>query len=160
VLLELVCRISKTDPPLNYQEFKNRTSEVTIDSLLNHMHRSGPSAMCGPGWPPVQSRPGMQRGAERATWLGRGPAVAFGRGFCWLETRWARGPSSRAGGLHRNTTPTPTRLDLPGSESKPLLGPSPRLRSVAGRGGSPPLLCPACGLTLTQALASWNKWEI
>ena len=49
VLLQLVWRMFKHDPPSNYQEFKNRTSEVTIDLFLNHMHRSGPSAMCGPG---------------------------------------------------------------------------------------------------------------
>ena len=48
VLLEVVCRNFKTRPPVNYQDFKARTSEVTIDSFLNHMHRSGHSAMCGP----------------------------------------------------------------------------------------------------------------
>jgi hypothetical protein len=48
-LLTSVCRIFATSPPLNYQDFRNGTSEVTIDGFLNHVHRSGPSAMCGPG---------------------------------------------------------------------------------------------------------------
>ena len=39
VLLQLVWRMFETDPPSTYQEFKNRTSEVTIDLFLNHMHR-------------------------------------------------------------------------------------------------------------------------
>jgi hypothetical protein len=48
-LLTSVCRIFATSPPLNYEDFVNRTSEITIDGFLNHLHRSGDSAMCGPG---------------------------------------------------------------------------------------------------------------
>jgi hypothetical protein len=49
VLLALVCRNFETSHPKNYQEFHNRTSEVTIDAFLNHIHRPGHSVMCGPG---------------------------------------------------------------------------------------------------------------